>query len=89
MASHIDREAFGLLGHFGFLPDDLDIDALEITSRAKLNEVKKELTPRNTKPLLFNSDAHRLKDIGYEHNRIMAETKEFSSIIKALTGAMN
>lgn len=89
VASHIDRQAFGLISHFGFIPDDLELDAFEVTSRSKLEEISKVLTPRNIKPLVFNSDAHRLEEIGKEQNRIMAETREFENISKAITGGLS
>ena len=86
VASHIDRQAFGLLGHFGYLPDDLEVDALEVTSKEKLDLVLRQLNPRNEKPLLFNSDAHYLKDIGSQSNRIMAQGREFKKVFSAITG---
>jgi PHP family Zn ribbon phosphoesterase len=86
IAAHIDRQAFGLLGHFGFLPEDINLHALEVSSRGKVAAISREMTPRNEKPLLFNSDAHFLKDIGRQCNRIMAEASQFECIYKAITG---
>ena len=35
IASHVDREGFGIIGQLGFIPEDLPLDALEITDRSQ------------------------------------------------------
>ncbi len=64
IASHIDRETYSIFGQLGFIPDGLNIDALEIspnTTRAQVN-IKFPATARY--PLVTSSDAHFLEDIG-------------------------
>ena len=34
IAAHIDRESFGLIGQLGFIPPGLELDAVEVSSRA-------------------------------------------------------
>ncbi|MBI5676571.1 MAG: PHP domain-containing protein [Nitrospirae bacterium] len=64
VASHIDREGFGIISKLGFIPDDLKFDALEIspnTDREKAEELF-----RNYKKFqwISSSDAHYIEDIG-------------------------
>lgn len=64
IASHIDRESYSIIGQLGFIPEDLELDALEISfnaDREKLNAA----TPSIIKyPVVAASDAHFLDDIG-------------------------
>jgi predicted metal-dependent phosphoesterase TrpH len=36
IASHIDRERFGLVGQLGFIPDGLPLDAVEVSPRSSV-----------------------------------------------------
>jgi PHP family Zn ribbon phosphoesterase len=62
IASHIDREGFSLVGQLGFIPEDLDLDALEISPRITREEAESRFRPRL--PLTCSSDAHYPRDIG-------------------------
>ena len=39
IASHIDREAFGIVGQLGFIPEGLSLDALELSPRCESSEI--------------------------------------------------
>jgi PHP family Zn ribbon phosphoesterase len=60
IASHVDREGFGIIGQLGFIPEDLPLDAVEITDSSKKDRIS---LPKNF-PVVASSDAHYLKDIG-------------------------
>lgn len=62
IASHIDREGFSLIGQLGFIPENLRIDALEISPRLSREEALQKFDPRF--PITASSDAHRLEEIG-------------------------
>ena len=64
VAAHVDREAFSIIGQLGFIPDDLDLDALELSSRTTPTQARKALPACAGYPLYNASDAHELKDIG-------------------------
>ena len=64
VAAHIDRESYGLLGQLGFFPPDLDVDAIEISSRCNWPELLAVHPELTGKPVLRSSDAHYVKDIG-------------------------
>jgi predicted metal-dependent phosphoesterase TrpH len=62
VASHIDREGFSLIGQLGFIPDHLELDALEISPRMSFSEAQAKFAPHL--PVISSSDAHFLNEIG-------------------------
>jgi len=58
VASHVDREAFGIIGQLGMIPPGLPLDALEISRRTPLPEAREKFVPRDEFPLVCSSDAH-------------------------------
>jgi len=62
IASHIDRQAFSLISQLGFIPDTIELDALEVSPLLSLSEAKKRYKPEL--PLVCFSDAHFLSQIG-------------------------
>jgi PHP family Zn ribbon phosphoesterase len=64
IASHIDRETFSIIGQLGFIPDDLPLDAVEISANTPLEEARESFATYGTFPMLTSSDAHFLTDIG-------------------------
>ena len=63
IASHIDREGFGLIGHLGFVPDVL-LDGLEVSPRMTVDAAKEKFGLGEKYGLIRSSDAHRLDEIG-------------------------
>lgn len=64
IASHIDREAFGVISQLGFIPDDLLFDALEISARTSRDQAEQLFKMYSSFAWISSSDAHRLNDIG-------------------------
>jgi PHP family Zn ribbon phosphoesterase len=64
IASHIDRQAFSLLGQLGFIPEGLSLDGLEISSRTSKEEAQKRFHSCQRYSFVWFSDAHYLKDVG-------------------------
>jgi PHP family Zn ribbon phosphoesterase len=64
IAAHIDRESFGILGQLGFIPDGLDLDALEISRRTGVAAARLRYPQLSRYALLENSDAHVIADVG-------------------------
>lgn len=77
VASHIDRESFGLVGHLGFIPPGLKLDAVELSPQARPGGW-------GGFPVLRASDAHCLNDIGRSVTSIFAEQASVEEIGKAL-----
>ena len=63
IASHIDREGFGLIGHLGFIPD-VALDGLEVSPRMTIAEAREKFGLGAEYEIIRSSDAHRLDEIG-------------------------
>jgi predicted metal-dependent phosphoesterase TrpH len=81
IASHVDRERFSLIGQLGFIPEGLELDAVEV-SRA--SSIKQEYGY----PVVTSSDAHFLQDIGKNSTCFMIEDVSIDEISKALRNEM-
>ncbi len=82
IASHIDRESFSIIGQLGFVPDNLELDALEISPKITFEEAKNKY-PYNY-PITCSSDAHYPDDIGKGFTSFLLEDKTVAEIKKAL-----
>jgi len=69
IAAHVDRQSFGILGQLGFIPPDLDLDAIEISKRMTLKEARKRFREYIRFPFVTSSDAHDLDEIGVSGTR--------------------
>jgi hypothetical protein len=63
VAAHVDREAFGLVGHLGFVPD-VPLDGLEVSPRMTVAAAREQLGLGARFEILRSSDAHRLEEVG-------------------------
>lgn len=80
IASHIDREGFGIIEQLGFIPDDLKLDGVEISSKTPFNEAKSDF------PLITGSDAHFLQDIGKSFTQFLIREPTIKEIKMAFVG---
>lgn len=79
--SHINREAYGLLGVLGFIPGQVPFDALEI---AAFGFPQWEEFCDSPLPRVHNSDAHYLDQIGLDYTGFYLEEPTVREIQKAL-----
>jgi PHP family Zn ribbon phosphoesterase len=82
IASHIDRESFSIIGQLGFIPDNLELDALEISPNITIEEAKKKYTQKY--PITCSSDAHYPDDIGKSFTSFLLKHGTLAEIKKAL-----
>ncbi len=82
IASHIDRESFSIIAQLGFIPDNLELDALEISPAITREEAKKRYS--NDYPITYSSDAHYPDDIGKAFTSFLLKDATLSEIKKAL-----
>jgi len=82
IASHIDRESFSLISQLGFIPDNLELDALEISPAIPFEDAKKRF--KNNYPITCSSDAHYPHDIGKGFTSFLLEEGTVAEIKKAL-----
>jgi hypothetical protein len=64
IASHIDRDAFSIVSQLGFIPADLEFDALEISPNTEPGKADLLFSDYKSFSWITSSDAHWLKDIG-------------------------
>ena len=86
IASHVDRDSFSLFSQLGFVPDGLQIDALEVSPRYSVAEVMQCLPQTREYPLVCFSDAHRLEEIGTTSTIFSASAACVTELHKALLG---
>ncbi len=84
VASHIDRESFGIVGRLGFVPEGLALDALELSPRAGGREQWVSLAQQSGLPLVAFSDAHRLDEVGAAWTSFVMQSVCVDEIRKAL-----
>jgi len=82
IASHVDRESFSIIGQLGFIPENLELDALEISPRLTSEEAKKRYG--NNYPITCSSDAHYPEDIGKGYTSLLLKEGSVSEMKKAL-----
>lgn len=87
VASHIDRDGYGIIGRLGFIPAELRFDALEISRRISSDEAKKKFASYRYLPWISSSDAHRLEDIGKRTTSLFMHHSTFEELRLALKGA--
>ena len=86
VASHIDREGFGIVGQLGFIPEGLEFDALEISRKMQPDEARERFAAYRHFPWLSSSDAHRPDDIGTRTARLLLRHSTFEEFRLALKG---
>ena len=64
ISCHVDRPAYGIINQLGFIPEDLDLDGLEVSWRVKLAEAAQTIPGIGNFSCVTASDAHFLNDIG-------------------------
>jgi len=69
--AHVNREAYGLISHLGFVPPTLEIHALEISSQISMNDAYKKFPQLHGYHLIQSGDVHFLEDfLGVNYFRI-------------------
>jgi predicted metal-dependent phosphoesterase TrpH len=86
IASHIDRESYSLLSQLGMIPDDLKLDALEVSKNKTVDMIRKEVAGTERFPLVTSSDAHRLEEIGQVSATLLLEKPTLDEIRMAFLG---
>lgn len=86
VASHFDRERFGILGQLGMIPSGLELDGLEVSARMSLPEARAKCALEVDRPLLCNSDAHEPKDVGRALTYMLLQEPTAAEVRMALAG---
>ncbi len=86
VASHVDRDSFSLFSQLGFVPEGLQIDALEVSPLHSVTEARDCFPQTKDYPLVSFSDAHRLKEIGTTFTTFTGDWPCVTEFRKALLG---
>jgi PHP family Zn ribbon phosphoesterase len=82
--AHINRPAFGLINQLGFVPDDLNYDALEISKHITKTKFLLQNPYLKEKTFIQSSDAHFIENLGEVTTTFNLENLVFDEIIMAL-----
>lgn len=86
--AHINRQAFGLIYHLGFVPEDIPWDALELSRHITPTEAIAAYPQLKDIPLIQSGDVHYLSDfLGV--NLFTIEKPSIAEIKLALKGESN
>lgn len=81
--AHVNRKAYGLIPTLGFVPTDIPIDILEISSHIRPEQAAVTFPQIKGYPLIQSGDAHFLEDI-LALNSLTLEKPTISEIRKAI-----
>jgi 3',5'-nucleoside bisphosphate phosphatase len=81
--AHVESAPYGLLINLGLVPGELDGSLLEISCASRPETVLKMYPDLARFPLISNSDAHFLKDIGRAHTVFQAADASLPALIAA------
>jgi PHP family Zn ribbon phosphoesterase len=84
IASHVDRQGFGIFSQLGFIPAGLKLDGLEISKRTDEGTIRKRHPQCRDYSLITSSDAHYLHDIGTAVTVAKMAEPTLEELIKAL-----
>lgn len=82
--AHVNRERYSLTSQLGFIPADLNADALEISRHISREKFLEENPHLNGFTLIRSSDAHTPDRIGESVTEFWIESCDFQEIKKAL-----
>lgn len=82
--AHVNRQKFSLISQLGFVPTDMNEDALELSSHIRLDKFLAENTYLSKKRYIQSSDAHYIEDIGKVYTTMRMEHLSFSEFKLAL-----
>jgi len=82
IAAHIDREAFSVIGQLGFIPQELGLDAVELSVHAGAEGPYR----RYGYPIVRSSDAHFPEEVGRASSLFLLAEPTVSELGKALRG---
>lgn len=82
--AHVNRAKFSIISQLGFVPPDLDADALEISRHITPEELFRQFSYLSKWNILRDSDAHLPEDIGRVYNLLEVKGVHFDEIVLAI-----
>lgn len=63
IAAHIDRPGYSILTALGFIPPELDLDAIEMSAQTTPVEVRRRFPGLSSYAMIISGDSHRLSEM--------------------------
>ncbi len=82
--AHVNRPLNGLFSHLGFIPKNLQFDAMGIAGKTSEKHVRKHYALEDKISLIYNSDAHFLDQIGTRFSVFHINELSFGEVKMAL-----
>ncbi len=84
--AHIDRQVSSIVSQLGFIPPDLNYDALGLSKHSSKEKILKHHSYLDGQTFIQNSDAHFPEDIGLVYSKFHMMEASFEDVRKALHG---
>jgi PHP family Zn ribbon phosphoesterase len=84
--AHIDRQVTSIYSQIGFLPEELNIDAIEISSNSSQLEITAKRPEIKNYTIITNSDAHYPNQVGQAVTSYFLKAPTFNEWKMALKG---
>ena len=82
--AHVDRPYTSIISQLGFVPPDLEIDAVEVSKRTRVNDFLAKNSWVSKYTIIQNSDAHYPENIGDATTKLKMESTAFEEFRKVL-----
>jgi PHP family Zn ribbon phosphoesterase len=89
IASHVDRETFGIIGQLGFIPEGLRLDALELSPNTSVRAARRRFPQCAGFAFIRSSDAHSVDDIGKATTLFLLGEPTVAELKKAFFGCQD
>jgi len=86
VAAHIDRQAFSIISQLGFIPEGLDLDAVEISMKMTLKKGMAFFKDLERFAFITSSDAHDIPEVGTSPTNFLMAGPEMAELRLALKG---
>jgi len=91
IAAHVDRQSFSIIGQLGFIPEDLDLDAVELSPFSRENgfgpdELAAGVAGDRKLVAVRFSDAHHVDEIGRAATELIVADGSVAELRLALRG---
>ena len=86
VAAHIDRQAFSIISQLGFIPEGLDLDAVEISRRMTLKKGRAFFKALERFVFSTSSDAHDIQEVGISPTNFLMAGPDMAELRLALKG---
>jgi hypothetical protein len=86
IACHVDRPSFSVPSQLGFIPPDLEVDALEVSRPDAWEARRQDIPGTEDFSIVSFSDAHFITDVGRVSTRFLMESPNLNEMRMALMG---